>query len=52
MIQNERAHVGAFEDEDFYQKFKSVTKISKDWNIDQKREFVKLTIAIFEGMDG
>lgn len=52
MIQNESAHVSAFEDKDFYQKFKSVTKISKDWNIDQKREFVKLTIAIFEGMDG
>ena len=52
MIQNESAHVNAFENKDFYQKFKSVTKISKDWNIDQKREFVKLTIAIFEGMDG
>lgn len=52
MIQNERAHVGAFEDEDFYQKFKSVTKTSKDWNVDQKREFVKLNIAIFKGRNG
>ena len=36
MIQNESAHVSAFEDKDFYQKFKSVTKISKDWNVDAK----------------
>ena len=29
-----------------------MTKTSKDWNVDQKREFVKLTIAIFEGRNG
>ena len=52
MIQNDSTHVSAFEDKDFHQKFKSVTKTSKDWNVDQKREFVKLTIAIFEGIDG
>ena len=52
MIQNDSTHVSAFEDKDFYQKFKSVTKTSKDWNVDQKREFVKLIIAIFKGRNG
>ena len=52
MIQNNSTHVSAFEDNDFYQKFKSVTKTSKDWNVDQKREFVKLIIAIFKGRKG
>ena len=29
-----------------------MTKTSKDWNVDQKREFVKLIIAIFKGRNG
>ena len=52
MIQNNSTHVSAFEDKDFYQKFKSVTKTSKDWNVDQKRELVQLSIAIFKGRNG
>ena len=52
MIQNDSTHVSAFKDKDFHQKFKSVTKTSKDWNVDQNREFVKLIIAIFKGRNG
>ena len=52
MIQNDRTQVSAFKDKDFHQKFKLVIKTLQDCNVDRKREFVKLIIAIFKGRNG